>query len=133
MATQQQDNADALREGYKAFNERDFEAVMELFDETIEWIEPEGSRYRGTYHGPEAVGSMFERLLSDIADFAVEPDRILQAGQTVVALGHHRGTAVKAGETLTVPFAHVWDMEDGRVTRVQHYTDTAQFEQALTE
>ena len=131
MATQQQDNADALREGYKAFNERDFEAVMELFDETIEWIEPEGSRYRGTYHGPEEVGSMFERLLSDIDDFAVEPDRILEAGQTVVALGHHRGTVVETGETLTVPFAHVWDMEDGRATGFQHYTDTAQFEKAF--
>jgi ketosteroid isomerase-like protein len=131
MATQRQDNTEIMRAGYDAFNERNFEAVMEIFGEAIEWVEPDGSRYSGTYHGPEEVGEMFERLLSDVDDFAVEPDRILDAGETVVALGHAQGTVVETGETLDVPFAHVWDMEDGRATRFQHYTDTAQFEQAF--
>ena len=131
MATQQQDNADIMRAGYKAFNERNFEAVMEIFGEAIEWIEPDGSRYHGTYHGPEEVSGLFEHLLSDIDDFTVEPDRILDAGETVVALGHAQGTVVETGETLDVPFAHVWDMEDSRATRFQHYTDTAQFERAF--
>lgn len=132
MATQQQDNAEIMRAGYNAFNDRNFEAVMGIFGEAIEWTEPDGSRYRGVYHGPEEVGSLFERLLSDIDDFVVEPDRILDAGETVVVLGHHRGTVIETGESLDVPFAHVWDLEDGRATRFQHYTDTAQFEAALS-
>jgi ketosteroid isomerase-like protein len=131
MATQKRDNTDILRDGYDAFNEQNFAAVMEIFDDDIEWIEPEGSRYSGTYHGPEAVGGIFERLLADIDDFTVEPDRFLDAGETVVVLGHHRGTGAETGDELEVPFAHVWDMEDGRATRLQHYTDTARFERAL--
>lgn len=127
----QGDNVEILREGYEAFNERNMEAVMEVFDEDIEWHEPEGWRYGGTYHGPDEVGSVFENAFSDIEDLELDTDRFIDGGETVVVLGTLRGTATESDETLAVPFAHVHDMEDGQTTRFQQYTDTAQIERTL--
>lgn len=131
MASQQQSNVDLVREAYEAFNERDFKAVMELFDEDIKWVVPEGLRYGRTYHGPEEVGGFFERVLSDIEDLDVDTDRFINGGETVVVLGSARGTATKTGDTLDIPFAHVCDLTDGKITGFQEYNDTARMEQAL--
>lgn len=132
MASSQQQNVDIVREGYEAFNEGDIDTVLERFDENIEWIEPERSRYGGTYHGPDAVvENVFEPTLSDVDDLQVEPDRFIDGGETVVALGHFRGTVAESGEDVEIPFAHAIDLADGRFVRFQNYTDTAQFERAL--
>ena len=36
-----QSNVDLLRSGYERFNRQDLQAVLELFDENIEWQEPD--------------------------------------------------------------------------------------------
>lgn len=131
MATQQQNNVEIVREGYEAFNEQNLEKVLGKFDDNIEWVEPEGWPYGGTYHGPNAVvENVFEPALSDNEDFVVRPDRFIDGGETVVVVGAFRGTVAETGNSFDLPFAHVHDMEDGRITRTQVYTDTAQYQQA---
>ena len=131
MASQQHDNVEIVREGYEAFNQGDFEMVMERFNDDIEWVCPDGVRYGGIYHGPEEVGGFFERVSGDIDDLHLDVDRFIDDGETVVAIGSTRGTASETGESLDVPFAHVFDFEDDRITRFQEYPDTARMEQAL--
>lgn len=131
MASQQRTNVEIVREGYEAFNDGDFETAMERFDENIEWICPDGMRYGGTYRGPEEVGEFFERVTSDIDDLQLDIERFIDGGETIVATGYTRGTASETGENVEYPFAHVLDLENGRITRFQEYPDTAQMEQAL--
>ena len=131
MATQQRNNVEIVREGYEAFNEEDFELAMQRFDDDIEWVIPDGVRYGGTYRGPEEVGGFFERVSSDMDDQHLEIDRLIDGGSTVVAVGANRGTVSETGESVHIPFAHVIDLEDGRITRFQAYPDTAKMEQAL--
>ena len=132
MASQQQNNVEVLREGYEAFNDQNMEAVTENFDEDVEFVEPEGSRYGGTYHGPETVvEDLFGRIVSDIEDLHLDTDRFIDGGDTVVVTGSIQGTASETGETLDIPFAHVVDMEDGRITRLQDNVDTARLQEAL--
>lgn len=132
MASQQQDNVAIVREGDEAFNEQNLEAVLERFDEDIEWVEPEAFRYGGTYRGSDAVvENVFEPAFPDIEDLHLDVDRFIDDGETVVVLGCFQGRATETGDTLEVPFAHAIDLGDGHFTRFQDYIDTARMEQAL--
>ena len=55
----------------------------------------------------------------------------MKEGETVVVLGHMEGRAKATGTRVKVPFAHVWRMSGGKVTRGQAFTDTAVVADAL--
>lgn len=57
MASHQQDDVALVRASYEAFNERNLDTVAETFAEDVEFVEPEGWRYGGTYHSPDAVAA----------------------------------------------------------------------------
>lgn len=124
-SAQRQTNVEILKSGYEDFEKGDVEAVLARMADDIEWIEPEGMPFRGTYRSPAAVReNVFEPALEGFETFAVEPDRFVDGGSTVVALGAFRATT-EDGERIDSPFAHVWELEDGRIVRFQNYTDTA--------
>jgi ketosteroid isomerase-like protein len=132
MASQQQDNVEMARERYEAFNDQQVEAVLAGFDDQIEWHAPEGAMFGGTYHGPEAVvENVFERVYAEIEDLELEVERFVDGGETVVALGRVHGRARDTGASLDIPFAHVIDMDGGKITRFQEYADTAQMNRDL--
>jgi len=128
-------NLETVEAGYDDFAARDLDSVLGFFDPDIEWIVAEGFPYGGTYHGPEAVRTgVFENLAESVAEFEVIPDRFIDAGQTVVVLGRYNGVSGETGKAFTdVPWAHVWDFEDGMAVRFQQYTDTALVQAALTD
>jgi ketosteroid isomerase-like protein len=63
--------------------------------------------------------------------FAVVPERISDAGETVVSEGRYRGTVKATGKAVSVQFAHVWRFRDGKVISHQQYTDTQQWAAAF--
>lgn len=110
---------------YDAFARGDVEQVVSAFDEDIEWVEAEGGPYGGTYHGPgEVVPNVFVPLGEDWSEFVIDPDRFVDGGDTIVALGTYEGTHGETGVRFEAPVAHVWDLDDGAVTRFQQYVDT---------
>lgn len=126
-------NLEIVREAYAAFNEGDIETVTGIMDADVEWTEPEGSPYSGTYDGPDAVvENVFARSMEDVEGFEVATDRFIDGGDTIVVLGTARGTVMRSGKSLNVPFAHVCDLEDGRMTRFVDYTDTHRWQQAFS-
>jgi len=125
-------NVEIVEEMYAAFNEGDLETVVGMMDPDIEWIEPEGSPYSGTYRGTDAVvENVFQRVLEDIEDFEVATEQFIDGGDTIVVVGTARGTVMASGKSLNVPLAHVCDVADGRLTRFVDYTDTLRWQQAL--
>ena len=125
-------NLEIVQEAYAAFNEGDIGHVTGVMDADIEWTEPEGSPYRGTYRGPNAVvESVFTPSAEDIEDFEVATDSFIDGGDSIVVLGTARGTVRATGKSLNAPFAHVLDLEDGRMTRFVDYADTHSWQQTL--
>lgn len=49
------DNKEIIRRGYDAFAAGDRDAVMGLFDDDIEWVQPGRSTVSGTFHGKTEV------------------------------------------------------------------------------
>lgn len=125
MASARSDNVATIRRAYDAFNDGDIETVVATMAEDIEWMEPEGFYAGGTYHGPdEVVENVFTPAIEQFESFRPEPERFVADGDTVVTLGRFEATTPE-GERIVSPFAHVWELRDGRVRRLVNYTDTA--------
>jgi uncharacterized protein len=73
---------------------------------------------------------VFQRIVSDVEDLAVLPERFVEGGDTVVVEGRYRGTMKATGTPVDAQFAHVWQLSDDKVVRFQQYTDTRQWAEA---
>jgi ketosteroid isomerase-like protein len=125
-------NVDLLEQLYGAFARGDIPTVLAAMDPQIEWTSAEGSPYRGTFIGPDAVlTNIFARMGSEWDDFRVEPTEHLDAGDNVVTLGRYSGTYKATGRGMNAAFAHVWTLRDGRITRYRQYVDTLKVAEAL--
>ena len=121
-----------VRGVYDAFAQGDMPSVLGAMEADIEWTEAEGFPYGGTYHGPEAVlENVFVKLGTEWDGFQAVPDELVEDGDTVVALGHYRGTYKATGKSMHVPMVHVWKLRDGKVHRFRQHTDTAVVQRAL--
>lgn len=131
-----QDNVKIVRSMYDAFGRGDVPSVLSVLDPQIEWLEAENFIYadRNPYIGPDAIlEGVFMRLATEWDGFAVSPEEVLDAGETVVARGYYSGTYKKTGKKVRAQLAHFFTFRDGKVIKFQQYTDTAQFEQAVND
>lgn len=124
-----QANVALIRAMYEAFAKGDAAGVLGRMAPGMVWNEAEGFLYadRNPYVGPDAIAQgIFMRIAAEWDGFAVKPEEILDAGDTVVAMGRYTGKYKKTGRTLNAQFAHVWRVEGGKAARFQQYTDTLQ-------
>lgn len=121
---------DLIRSLYEAFAQGDAETVVGALDADVHWQEAEGGPLAedNPYLGPEAVAEgVFARLVEEIDEFSVRPQRFVAEGADVVVLGRYTGSHAASGKPLDAQFVHHWTVEDGKVTRFQQYTDTEQW------
>lgn len=124
-----QENVDLIRSVYEGFGAGDMEAVQRVLA-ACEWHEMEGMPYGGVFTGPEAIfGNVFGPIAQDVEGFTAAPDELLDAGDRVVSLGRYSGTG-SAGP-VDAAFAHVWTVDDGRITKFVQYADTRRFGDAV--
>ena len=125
-------NVELIKNLYQAFAAGDIPAVLQSFDENIEWTEAEGFPYGGTYRGGEAVlQNVFMKFATEWTDFKAMPDEFLDAGERIVTLGNYSGSYNQTGKSMNVPFAHVWTLESGKIVKFVQYTDTLKVSEAL--
>lgn len=112
---------------YDAFATGDVPGVLGAFDENIAWTEAEGFMYAGTFDGPTGVLSgVFMRLATEWEGFAAVPNKIVDGGDgNVVSIGTYSGKYLKTGKSTKVPFAHEWELKDGKIITFRQHTDTA--------
>ncbi len=126
------DNKQIIENAYKSFASGDVPGLLAAFDEKIEWTEAEGFPYGGTYTGANAIlENVFMKLGSEWGNFSAVPDEFLDAGDNIVALGNYSGKYNASGKSMTVPFAHVWTLRDGKIIKFVQYTDTLKVSEVL--
>lgn len=128
-----EDNVAVIRGIYEAFGAGDIEGVVGRMSPGIVWNEAENFIYadHNPYTGPEAIlTGVFGRIGADWDDFACVPEEILDAGDTVIALGHYHGSFKATGTSVKAQAVHVWRVDEGKATQFQQYTDTLQFARA---
>ena len=119
------DNVTVVRELYRAFSEKDETALRQLLDTNVEWIQCSGFPGGGHHIGIEDVfEEVFRTLGRDWKDWRVQVEEYLDAGKSVVALGHYAGMHSVTNRTMKAVFAHVYDVDNARITRFRQFTDT---------
>ena len=129
------ENVAVVRAIYDAFAAGDVAGVLGRMSPTIEWNEAENFPYcdGNPYRGPDAIlNGVFARIATEWVGFAAVIDEILDAGDTVVALGRYQGTCRATGKSLDAQLAHVWRLAEGKAVGFQQYTDTHQATQTMS-
>ena len=86
-------NGEIISGLYEAFAKGDVPTVLGAMDPNIEWNEAEGFMYGGKYIGPNAIlENVFMKLATEWEGFTVVPDRVVDGGGNVVALGTYSGS-----------------------------------------
>lgn len=122
-------NKDVVRAVYAAIRRRDHLGLRGLFDEHIEWTEPEWvcGPAGGTVCGrDEVLREVFEPIAERFDSFALDPREYYGEGDTVVVVGSFKVRPRGVSETFEVPFAHVWRLRDGKCLSVRGYVDVGE-------
>ena len=128
-----QENVALVRGIYDSFATGDVPAALGAMHPDMVWNEAENFPLadRNPYVGPDAIlQGVFVRLAEQWDGFAVEVGELLDAGDTVVALGHYVGTCRATGQPIRAQLVHVWRLEGNKATSFQQYTDTLQVARA---
>ena len=131
-----QENVQIMKDAYAAFAEGNVPAVVAVMDPEIEWNEAENFPYSegNPYVGPDAVvNGVFARLVGEWEYWKLDVRELLDAGDTVVAMGYYDAKNKATGTEIHAQFAHVWRLSGGKVKHFQQYADTAQVQQAMVK
>ena len=87
---------------------------------------------RMTYRGPEGVRKSFEELYEGFDRLAFDVDRLIDAGDQIVALGQMYARGRSTGVEAQIPLAIVFTAgQDGRLIRYESFRNTADALQAV--
>jgi uncharacterized protein len=116
-------NVETLRRGYAALNRGDLSAVLELLDPDIEWHEPAHSPDAGTHRGRDSFERFLRGWMESFDGFRVDPERVVERGEDIVAVVHQTGTGRASGLEVEARLAHVWTVANGRAIRWEAVPD----------
>jgi len=116
--------ASAVLQGYDAFNRGDLEKALTFFDPEIAWQTwivpgPGGA----TYRGHEGILELWSDARNVFGDFRNVPERIIVAGDKVVAFVAVRGRGKESGAEVEGRIGHVHTFRGDLVVRIDSYED----------
>lgn len=106
---------------YASMLRRDAAALLGLLSPDVVLEQSPEVPWGGRYEGHDGARAFFAKLGGAIRSTPVV-ERLVDAGDRVVAIGRTQGTSV-GGEAFDVPFAHVWELRDGLVASARFYID----------
>jgi uncharacterized protein len=110
-------NIEATKKGYAAFNAGDLDAALSAFADDVEWTIPGDSMLGGTYRGKDELTDLMAQLAQKTT--SVKTKSFLADGDVVVVQ-----TEVTAGGE-TSQEADVFTFRDGKIIKAQSFGDTA--------
>ena len=123
-----QQNVQAMRGLYDAFNSGDLDAFEKGCAREFLWNEAENSLYSkgNPYRNfAEVRDQVFAPTQRDFENFRVDLEKLIDAGEYVIGTGRYRGKHKATGKPATAQFCHVLHVDKfGKLDGVQEYTDT---------
>jgi len=114
-----------IADHYEASKRHDLAAMMADISPEVQWTEMAGFPCAGTYRSVEEITShVFARLGLEWEHYTFELEALHDAGNTVIGIGNYSGIYLQTGKSFKCRVAHVWQVEQGRVTGFEQFTDT---------
>jgi uncharacterized protein len=81
------------------------------------------SVFEAPFHGWHAMRDDIERWASVWENLTVTIEEIIDAGEQVVLVAHHRGRGRGSGVEVDTRFYEVYTLRDGKVVRVDEFSE----------
>ena len=114
-------DVEALRRGYESLNRGDLTAVSALLAPDLVWREGTFAPEAGTHHGRESFESFVASWLASFEDFLLEPEEIVEVGDTLVAVVRQRGRGKASGLEVSATAVHAWTVREGKAIRWESF------------
>jgi ketosteroid isomerase-like protein len=114
-----QENVEIVRRAYEAFNASDLGTVLAILDPDIEWNASDVFFDQPrTYRDRQTWLEQFPPELAEIfRDYRAIPERLIDAGDHVLAVAQVGGRGRRSGADVMARVAHVLTFRDGRIVR----------------
>jgi len=110
---------------YAASDRRDLDGMLADLAADCQWIEMEGSPCAGIYIGAQAIiQNVFVGLGERFDGFTFTLERLLDAGDEVIGIGHYSGTHRHTGQPFRARALHLWQVSAGKIIRFEQFADT---------
>jgi uncharacterized protein len=127
-----QKNVDKARAFIEAYNQRDFDAAVESFDPEIDWVLP-AHQSSDSGRGPDEVRRFWEGLDETFEELRLEPQEFVDDGDQVATRLRYYGRGKGSGIVVEGELYHqVVTFRDGRMVRIEYFTDWDQALEATT-
>ena len=109
------------------------DAVLSVMGPQIEWDATDALAHTGVYQGHEGVREYIDGIASFWDEYELAPDEFSEsdAGGHVMVLGFVRGRLKGNPDPVELRFAHVLEIEDGKVVRLKVCLDRDAAKDAL--
>jgi ketosteroid isomerase-like protein len=116
-------NVEIIRGLYDAANRRDAEAYLAGLAPAIEFhLSGAFPDLDDVYRGHAGIREFNDLFIEPWEELSVEPDKIIEIDDRVLALVHFRARG-RDGIEVQLPLAHVWTMKNGLAVRMDAYSD----------
>jgi ketosteroid isomerase-like protein len=120
-----EENVGIVRESMEAYNRRDFDTAVQVFDPEIEWLFPPEFNAESC-RGPEEIKRFWVGLDEAFEDLQLEPQEFVDAGDHVVVRVRFHGRGKESGVETEGGMHPVNTLRDGRIVRVEYFNDWAE-------
>ena len=117
------ERVEAVRQIYDGFARGDFRAPVPLFDKHVVLVLRRRFPDAGIYVGREAIANYTRDLLTSYADFAIEGEEFVDAGDSVVVQVRQRGTGVTSQALTDLRYYQVWSFRGESIIRIESISE----------
>ncbi|ANL69820.1 NTF2 domain-containing protein (plasmid) [Rhizobium phaseoli] len=123
---------DIVKAHYDANDRRDMDGMLADIASDCRWTEMDGFPCAGTYIGPQEVfRHVFQALGETFDGYTFKLERLLDAGDDVIAIGDYSGTHRQTGKSFEARVVHAWRVADGKIRRFEQFTDTLRVAESM--
>ena len=112
-----EENVEIVRRVFEALNRGDLDAAVEAYDPEAEIV----TLMSGTSHGPEGARQAVEEGRRNLRGWTLDPNELIDAGDSVIAIVHIRGAGQHSGIALGDLMALSFTLRNGLIIRQQSF------------
>jgi hypothetical protein len=120
-----------VKSAYEALNRKDIEGTIAALHEDATWEEHSELPEAGSYRGVGLIRAFLEQFLESWERFHQEIEEEIVRGHCALLFIHLDASGQGSGIEVNSRYAHLWQLRDGKGTRVDAYYDREQALAAL--
>jgi len=114
-----------IADHYAASDRKDLDGMLADLAEDCRWIEMQGSPCAGTHIGVQAIKThVFAALSRQFDDFSFTLERLIDAGDEWIGLGHYSGLHKKNALMFRARALHLWRVKNQKIVSFEQFADT---------